>query len=156
MKYSVEKLREILLNTKKTKEKIALCHGCFDGLHKGHLELFKKAKEVANIIIVGVESDDYIKRVKGEGRPFHKLRSRVAAITNTSLVDYVFVIPQGNYKIYKKLYMDLKPDYLVTAVDDVYPKKKKDAAEAKVQLIADKEKKHHSRDRSPTGFDETK
>lgn len=150
MKYSVEELREILLNTRKTKEKVALCHGCFDGLHKGHFRLLEKAKEVADIVIVGVESDNYIRRAKGNKRPFYGLQDRIVAITKTGLVDYVFVVPPGNCRIYKKLYMDLKPDYLVTATDEFCRKKKKDAVEAEIQVITD-EKTHHSRDKSSTG-----
>lgn len=135
MKYSVEELRGILLNTKKTKEKVALCHGCFDGLHEGHLKLFEKAREVADIVVVGVENDNYIRRAKKWGGPFYKLLDRIMAITKTGLVNYVFVVPSGNCRIYKKLYMDLKPDYLVTATDEIYQKKKKDALEVGIQVI---------------------
>lgn len=147
MKYSIKELGKILAKAKEKKEKVALCHGCFDGLHEGHLELFKKAREIADIVVVGIESDDYIRRAKSDRKPFYGLQDRVEAVAKTGLADYIFVIPLGNCRIYKKIYMDLKSDYLVTAADEVYRKKEKDAIEVKIRIVI-VEKTHHSRDKS--------
>jgi len=151
MKYNIRKLQGILQKTRKSGKKIALCHGCFDGLHDGHIKLFQKAKNKADMVIVGIENDEYVRTIKGSNRPFYGLCDRIEAVVKTGLVDYVFVIPKGNSRIYKKLYLDLKPDCLVTAVDEIFRKKKKDAMSANIKLILIKEKDYHSRNKIHKG-----
>lgn len=131
----VSKLRQILLEAKRTGKRTALCHGCFDGLHHGHIELFTKAKDVADVVIVGVEGDEYIHRVKGEGRPYHVLKDRIEAIVKTNLVQYVIAIEPGDGGIYRKLYVYLSPDFLLTAEDEILMKKTRDAEEANVKVV---------------------
>lgn len=147
MRYNARKLQGILKILKESGKKIAFCHGCFDGLHDGHIKLFQKAKRLADIVVVGIERDEYIKGAKGEHRPFYPLSDRIEAIIKTGLIDYVFVIPKGNPKKYKKLFLDIRPDYLVTAIDEMLQKKKEDAITAGIKLILIKEKDHHSRDK---------
>lgn len=146
MENNIRKLQKVLEEARRERKKIALCHGCFDGLHEGHLSLFRKAKEVATIVVVGIENDGYITRVKNDQGPFLKLQDRIKAIKKTGLVDHIFIVPTGDAKIYKKLYLDLRPDYLVTVVDEIIQKKKKDAVEASIRLVTIKEKNHSSCD----------
>lgn len=74
---------EKLKNLKKT---IAFCHGSYDILHEGHLAMFKRAKEEANILVVGIGSDRYVREVKGPDRPKNDSATRMANLLATGFV----------------------------------------------------------------------
>lgn len=140
----LNKIKEDLQSKRKAGSKAAFCHGCFDGLHEGHLLLLRKAREVAEIVVVGIESDDYVRRMKGKNRPYFHLKERIQALIETGLIDYAFVIPNSeDIKIYGQLYLELKPDFLVTAQDEIFEKKGSDAKAAGIKLIS-VGKTHHS------------
>lgn len=133
---SIKQLMSFLRQARECQKKVALCHGCFDGLHEGHLLLLKKAKEAADVVVIGIEDDEYVKRTKGGDRPFHLLNERIRDILETSLVDFVFVIPSDNgSKIYKEIYKKIKPDFLVTGDDEIINLKQRDAAEENIAVI---------------------
>jgi len=141
----IKKLKKTLEKLRQPGEKVALCHGCFDGLRGGHLRLFQKARELADIVVVGIEGDKYIKQAKGKGKPFCQLHDRIDAVRKTGLVDHVFVIPPGNAKVYKEIYRDLRLDFLVTAIDELTEKKERDAAEANMTFITIEKTEHSLR-----------
>jgi len=68
-------------------EKVILVTGGFDPLHSGHIAYFNAAKELGDILVVGINSDSWLKRKKG--RAFYNWRERFAIISNLSMVDYV-------------------------------------------------------------------
>lgn len=141
----IQKLQKILEKTRQRGKKAVLCHGCFDGLHEGHLRLFQKARELADLVVVGIEGDRYIKQAKGKGKPFCQLRDRIDAVIKTGLVDHVFVIPSGSAKVYKEIYRDLRPDFLVTAIDELTEKKERDAIEVNMAFITIEKTEHSLR-----------
>lgn len=122
-------------NLKRLNKTIALCHGCFDILHKGHINLFKKAKDAAEITIVGLESDEYIKNKKGSNGPKFNYKKRLENILSLNLVNYIFPIPYHKEYIYKRIYRDIKPNILLTGNDEVLGIKTADASPLGIKII---------------------
>jgi len=99
---------------------IIFTNGCFDILHKGHLELFKfcrKEVDENSVLIIGLNSDASIKRLKGDSRPINNVDSRIAMLNSISLVDYVIIFEEDTPEELLKV---LKPDILVKGGDYTY------------------------------------
>jgi|TARA_R110000824_G_scaffold73980_3_gene188331 D-beta-D-heptose 7-phosphate kinase/D-beta-D-heptose 1-phosphate adenosyltransferase len=71
--------------------KIVWTNGCFDILHRGHLEMLKYAKSLGDYVIVGIDSDDKVAKDKGPSRPFNKVEDRKFALKSLKYVDEVVV-----------------------------------------------------------------
>ena len=69
--------------------KIVWTNGCFDVLHRGHIELFKYAKSLGDYLIVGVDTDERIRAAKGESRPFNTIEDRIAMLQSIKYIDEV-------------------------------------------------------------------
>ena len=94
--------------------KLVFTNGCYDLLHPGHLKVLEEAKSFGDKLIVGVNSDDSIKRIKGDKRPVMSLEHRVKMLAALECVD--FVVPFGEatpYSLIKKI----MPDILVKGSD---------------------------------------
>jgi D-beta-D-heptose 7-phosphate kinase/D-beta-D-heptose 1-phosphate adenosyltransferase len=85
LKQLVQRVRAL----KKQHKTIVFTNGCFDILHKGHITLLQQAKEAGDVLIVGVNSDNSIHRLKGAGRPINALDNRVAVLAGLQFVDYI-------------------------------------------------------------------
>lgn len=97
-----------------SQQKIAFTNGCFDLLHPGHIFLLKQAAKHADKLIVGLNSDASVKRLKGNGRPLQSVEKRCAILTALPFVDAVAVFEQ-NTPI--ELISKFKPDVLVKGSD---------------------------------------
>ncbi len=82
-------IKRIVKRLKSQKRKIVFTNGCFDILHRGHATYLQKAKEQGDILIVGVNSDESIKRLKGEDRPINTLEDRAYLLAALESVDFV-------------------------------------------------------------------
>jgi len=82
-------IARIVKRLKSQKRKIVFTNGCFDILHRGHATYLQKAKEQGDILIVGVNSDESIKRLKGEDRPINNLEDRAYLLAALESVDFV-------------------------------------------------------------------
>ena len=80
---------KILNDLRKSKNKIVFTNGCFDILHVGHVKYLEKAKKLGDILIVGINSDSSVSRLKGEMRPINSLEDRSHIIASLKSVDYV-------------------------------------------------------------------
>ena len=69
--------------------KIIWVNGCFDVLHRGHIELFKYAKSLGNYLVVGVDNDERIKASKGLSRPINCLNDRIEMLMSIIYIDEV-------------------------------------------------------------------
>lgn len=110
--------REILKATRKkfkdNNQTVVFTNGCFDILHAGHVDYLCKAKELGDILIVALNSDESVKRIKGNSRPITNLNERLFVISNLRAVDVVTVFDEDTpYEIIKKIV----PDILVKGAD---------------------------------------
>lgn len=84
----------ILDDWKKSNLKVVFTNGCFDIIHRGHIELLSKAADMGDKLIVGLNSDDSVKRLKGPGRPLQDENSRAMIMAGFRFVDLVVLFPQ--------------------------------------------------------------
>jgi rfaE bifunctional protein nucleotidyltransferase chain/domain len=73
---------------------VALANGCFDLLHPGHINFLRGAAEEADLLVVGVNADDTVRRLKGAGRPVMRAADRARVIAALAVVDYVTVFAE--------------------------------------------------------------
>ena len=71
--------------------KVIWTNGCFDVLHRGHIELFKYAKSLGDRLVVGIDTDERVKASKGETRPFNNIQDRVEMLQAIKYIDEVRV-----------------------------------------------------------------
>jgi rfaE bifunctional protein nucleotidyltransferase chain/domain len=109
-------LKELLKDLEKNKKgkKVVFTNGCFDILHAGHVHYLNECKKYGDILIVGINSDSSIKRLKGEKRPILPLEMRAYVLSNLCSVDYVVPFEEDNpYNLIK----EIKPDILIKGGD---------------------------------------
>lgn len=90
-------------------------NGCFDILHRGHLELFKYAASLGSVLIVGIDSDEKIRLDKGPHRPFNALEDRVEMLKALRYVNDVYIFE--NTRGLEMLVKQIKPDIMVIGSD---------------------------------------
>lgn len=111
---SVKHVGTYVLTEKDLKKKVVFTNGCFDVLHKGHLILLKQARSLGDKLIVGLNSDDSVKRLKGALRPFNDVNTRREQLELIPYVDEVIVFEEDTpYNLIK----ELKPDLIVKGGD---------------------------------------
>lgn len=95
-------------------KKIVFTNGCFDILHHGHLDLLAKAADFGNILIVGLNTDNSVKRLKGADRPINSERDRAFQVASLLCVDAVCMFDEDTPE---KLIALIRPDVLVKGGD---------------------------------------
>jgi rfaE bifunctional protein, domain II len=105
---------EIRKKLKAENKKVVFTNGCFDILHSGHVDYLNKAKEAGDILIVGLNSDKSIRRIKGEKRPIVPQNERAFLIANLKSVDYVTLFEEDTPE---NIINDIIPDILVKGAD---------------------------------------
>lgn len=93
---------------------IVFTNGCFDILHPGHIDLLERAKALGDKLIVGINSDDSVRRIKGPDRPFMTAGERAAVLLGLKAVDEVRIFDEPTPE---KLIHEIKPDILVKGGD---------------------------------------
>ncbi len=86
-----------------------MTNGCFDLLHTGHIKLLSASKQLGDILIVAIDDDDSVNKLKGSGRPVIGVKERVRILCALDSVDYVVVFSSGELK---KLIEIIRPDVL--------------------------------------------
>ena len=109
-----KKILEHVASIRKTNKKIVFSNGCFDLLHKGHRDLIKQSFSFGDILILGLNSDESVKRLKGEGRPIQNEIERKKALLNTGYVNEVYIFDDDTPL---ELINLIKPDILVKGGD---------------------------------------
>lgn len=111
---SIEKLKNLIQNLKNQGKKIVFTNGCFDLVHAGHIKSFQQAKSFGDILVVAVNSDDSIRRLKGESRPVVDLKNRLALLKALECIDFVIPFEEDTPQ---KLIEEIKPDVMVKGED---------------------------------------
>jgi rfaE bifunctional protein nucleotidyltransferase chain/domain len=95
-------------------KKIVFTNGCFDIIHPGHLTLLKQAAKYGDILIVGLNSDTSVRRLKGEGRPINTEQSRVLMLVGLPAVNAVVIFAEDTPI---DLIRQIRPDFLAKGGD---------------------------------------
>lgn len=119
------------------KMKTVLVGGVFDILHFGHIDFLNKSKGLGDHLIVALESDKNVKKIKGPGRPFHSQIQRREMLYSLSAVDEVIILKDEMHDIdYQKLIEKVKPNIIsVTKGDPMIGKKKEHAKLVGAKII---------------------
>ena len=99
---------------KKAKKTIVFTNGCFDLLHKGHIDLLTRASKYGDKLIVGINSDESVKKIKGENRPVQDQNTRKKKLLNLKFVNDVYVFEESTPL---KIIKTICPDVLVKGAD---------------------------------------
>ncbi|MBI4981669.1 MAG: D-glycero-beta-D-manno-heptose 1-phosphate adenylyltransferase [Candidatus Omnitrophica bacterium] len=111
---SLKQIQVIAASLRKAGKKIVFTNGCFDILHYGHVMYLDKAKTNGDILIVGVNSDSSIKRIKGDLRPIINEYDRLRVVLGLKSVDYAFIFKENTPL---NLIKSIKPDVLIKGAD---------------------------------------
>lgn len=111
---SLKQLLPIIRKFRRHGKKIAFTNGCFDLLHIGHLSVFERIKRQADILIVGVNADASVRRLKGSRRPIVPAAERARMVAGLKLVDYVVLFAEDTPL---KLIRAIQPDILAKGGD---------------------------------------
>ena len=94
--------------------KVVFTNGCFDILHLGHIDYLHKARNLGDLLIVGLNSDDSIRRLKGASRPINNQKDRIAMLCALECVDFVVIF---NEDTPRELIAKIRPNLLVKGAD---------------------------------------
>ena len=95
--------------------KTVFVNGTFDVLHRGHLDLLNYAKSLGEYVVVGIDSDERVRKMKGRSRPINRLMDRAHMLANLKAVDEVRFF--GDDKELEDLVKEVKPDIMVVGSD---------------------------------------
>jgi len=110
---SLDELKEVVAKLKTEGEKIVFTNGCFDLLHIGHIRYLKEAKNLGDILIVGLNSDASVRRLKPQ-RPLNEESQRAEVLASLEMVDFVTLFSEDTpYELIKSI----RPDVLVKGGD---------------------------------------
>ena len=104
----------IVVDWKGQQEKLVFTNGCFDLLHPGHIAYLEQAAALGDMLVVAVNDDDSVRRLKGDARPVNAIADRMAVLVGLAAVDYVLPFSEDTPA---KLIEALAPDVLVKGGD---------------------------------------
>ncbi|KAA3636096.1 MAG: D-glycero-beta-D-manno-heptose 1-phosphate adenylyltransferase [Calditrichaeota bacterium] len=105
---------KLIKKLKHQRKKIVFTNGVFDILHRGHVEYLARAKSFGDVLILGLNSDASVRRLKGNSRPLNKQLDRAIVLLALESVDYIIYFGQDTPL---KLIQSVRPDVLVKGAD---------------------------------------
>lgn len=111
---SLDDLASKVQDLRKSGKRVVFTNGCFDILHRGHVSLLNQAKTFGDVLIVGINSDKSIRRLKGEERPINSLDDRVTVLAGLQSVDFLVPFDEDSPS---RIIKALKPDVFVKGGD---------------------------------------
>ncbi|NHZ85049.1 MAG: D-glycero-beta-D-manno-heptose 1-phosphate adenylyltransferase [Planctomycetia bacterium] len=106
--------KKIVDRWKNEQKVVVFTNGCFDLIHRGHVEYLRKAKLLGDMLIVGLNSDTSVRRIKGRPRPYQDEQERAAILNAMEMIDMVIIFDEDTPL---KLICELKPNILVKGGD---------------------------------------
>lgn len=104
----------LIRKTLKKGNVVVFTNGCFDLLHRGHIDYLSRAADLGDRLVVGINTDDSVRRFKGKGRPYNDEQSRALILASMFFVDNVILFDEDTpYELIKKV----KPNILVKGDD---------------------------------------
>ncbi|MCU0373429.1 MAG: D-glycero-beta-D-manno-heptose 1-phosphate adenylyltransferase [Ignavibacteria bacterium] len=114
MIYTKEDFTKVRQGLKEKNTKVVFTNGCFDIIHRGHVEYLYEAKSLGGYLVVGLNSDDSVRRLKGETRPLQSQGDRAYVLDSLKCVDAVIIFGEDTpYELIKTV----MPDFLVKGGD---------------------------------------
>lgn len=110
----VQNIADFLSKIERKNNTIVFTNGCFDLLHEGHLHLLKEAKKIGTILLVAVNEDASVQRLKGNARPIESLEIRMQKLAEISEVDYIISFSEDTPFL---LIKTIQPNILVKGGD---------------------------------------
>ncbi|ASJ22389.1 D-glycero-beta-D-manno-heptose 1-phosphate adenylyltransferase [Brachyspira hampsonii] len=107
-------LDTVLNKYREDNKKIVFTNGCFDILHRGHVEYLQKARELGDLLILGLNSDDSVKRLKGNDRPINNEIDRAIVLSALECINYISIFDEDTPLELIKI---VRPDILVKGGD---------------------------------------
>ena len=107
-------LPALLSKLKKQRKSIVFANGVFDIIHRGHIDYLHQAKSFGDVLIVGMNTDASVRRLKGKKRPLQKQADRAAIVVSLKPVDYVVLFGEDTPE---RLIESIRPDILVKGAD---------------------------------------
>ncbi len=137
--FNLKDLTKLTSILEKQNQSIVLVGGCFDLLHLGHIIFLEKAKKQGNLLVVLLESDQKITKLKGANRPLNKQSDRAKMLASLRSVDYVIKLPFIEKESdYDSLVKTLQPKVIATSKGDKHIKHKQRSAKlvnAKLKIV---------------------
>ena len=109
-----EALSPLIQAAREGGQRIVFANGCFDPLHVGHVRYLQGAKALGDLLVVGVNSDEQVRRMKGAGRPLVPEDQRAEVIAAIEAVDFVTIF---NEPTVESLLLELRPDVHAKGTD---------------------------------------
>ncbi len=109
-----EEIKKIRAQLKREGKKVVFTNGVFDLIHSGHVDYLLKAKEMGDVLILALNTDSSVKRIKGNKRPILEQNERAFIVSNLKPVDYVTFFEEDTPS---EIISDLIPDVLVKGAD---------------------------------------
>lgn len=109
-----EEAKKIIDKLKKQNKKTVFTNGCFDILHVGHVRYLRESSKYGDILIVGLNSDISVKKIKGDSRPINNENDRAEILAELECVDFVVIFDEESPS---KLIDELKPDIYTKGAD---------------------------------------
>ena len=101
-------LKKILNTARAKNKKIVFTNGCFDLLHRGHIDYLRKAGALGNVLVVGLNSDSSVRKIKAPGRPITPQADRAEVLASLEFVDYIIIFnSETPFEIINKLQLDV-------------------------------------------------
>ena len=107
-------IEQVLTVARLTSKKIVFTNGCFDILHRGHVEYLAQASDYGDILILGLNSDASVRKLKGPERPINSEQSRAITMASLKYVDFVYIFDEDTPF---QLINQIQPDVLVKGGD---------------------------------------
>lgn len=139
-------LRALVAEARREGRTVVFANGCFDIIHVGHIRYLREAKASGDILIVGINSDESIRALKGKGRPLQCAEERAEILASFEFVDYVLIFGESTVD---RILLDLKPDLHAKGTDytgDTVPERETVRSYGGRIAIVGDPKDHSSRD----------
>lgn len=121
--------KKVIKKLKTTDKTIVLVGGCFDILHPGHLKFLEAAKKQGDVLVIALENDENIRRLKGKGRPVNQENFRAEELVKTGFVDLVIILPSLKTETdYQAMVKIVSPRVIAVSQDDPQIKNKQKQA----------------------------
>jgi len=111
---SVEVISKNVRKAQQSGKKIVFTNGCFDILHAGHLDLLQRARDLGDVLVVAINTDASVQRMKGPNRPIMPEQERAELVAGLSMVDFVCTFDEDTPL---EAILKLHPDVLVKGAD---------------------------------------